>query len=120
MTSSQRLVMLRDFANFGLDHWGSDDYGVNKTRAFVLELLSFLYRYIPVGLLQTLPPRMADRAPPFKGRDDLETLMVFSSLLPLSLSLSLSLSLVPLSKLTVLSLACGCGGKRPRRAWPTG
>ena len=42
---------------------------------FLLEWLSFLYRYVPVGLLETLPARLQDRPPGFVGRNDLETLM---------------------------------------------
>jgi tRNA-dihydrouridine synthase 3 len=73
--SSERLDILRSFANYGLEHWGSDQSGVNKTRRFLLEWLSFLHRYIPVGLLEVLPQRMNDRPPMYYGRDDLETLM---------------------------------------------
>lgn len=36
--------MLRDFTHFGLEHWGSDTQGVEKTRRFLLEWLSFLCR----------------------------------------------------------------------------
>lgn len=67
--------MLRLFVNFGLEHWGSDQQGVNNTRRFLLEWLSFLYRYVPVGILETVPQRMNDRPPRFCGRSDLETLM---------------------------------------------
>jgi tRNA-dihydrouridine synthase 3 len=41
----------------------------------MLEWLSFTHRYIPVGLLDALPQRMGWRAPPFVGRNDLETLL---------------------------------------------
>ena len=41
----------------------------------MLEWLSFLYRYVPVGLLERLPAKMQDRAPAYFGRSDLETLM---------------------------------------------
>jgi len=40
-----------------------------------LEWLSFLHRYIPVGLLEVLPQKINARPPPFFGRNDLETLM---------------------------------------------
>ena len=61
-----------------LEHWGSDQTGVNRTRRFLLEFLSWLWRYVPVALLErpdTLPQRMGERPPPLIGRDDLETLM---------------------------------------------
>ena len=46
-----------------------------RTRNFLLEWCSFLYRYVPVGLLERLPAKLQDRPPRFVGRDDLETLM---------------------------------------------
>lgn len=73
--SSERLDMLRDFANNGLAHWGSDERGVETTRRFMCEWLSFLHRYVPVGLLEQQPQYMNDRPPYYVGRDDLETLM---------------------------------------------
>lgn len=73
--SGERMDILRRFCNYGLTHWGSDCEGVNKTRRYLLEWLSFLYRYIPVGLLERLPQRMNERPPRYQGRDDLETLM---------------------------------------------
>ena len=38
--------MLRDFVKFGLEHWGSDTEGIEKTRRFLLEWMSFLYRFV--------------------------------------------------------------------------
>ena len=76
MRSGERLDILRNFVNYGLEHWGSDQSGVNHTRRFLLEWLSFLHRYVPVGLLEAgRRQALTDRLPPFVGRDDLETLM---------------------------------------------
>uniref|UniRef100_UPI001A9FD08E tRNA-dihydrouridine(47) synthase [NAD(P)(+)]-like isoform X1 n=1 Tax=Ictidomys tridecemlineatus TaxID=43179 RepID=UPI001A9FD08E len=75
ISSSERLDILRDFTSYGLEHWGSDTQGVEKTRRFLLEWLSFLCRYVPVGLLERLPQRVNERPPYYLGRDYLETLM---------------------------------------------
>jgi tRNA-dihydrouridine synthase 3 len=79
ISSGERLDILRDFTRYGLEHWGSDELGVARVRKFLLEWLSFLYRYVPVGLLERLPGRLQDRAPAFVGRNDLETLMASPS-----------------------------------------
>ena len=75
ISSSERFDILRRFSNYGLEHWGSDTQGVETTRKFLLEWLSFFYRYIPVGVLERVPHRLNERAPPYIGRNDLETLM---------------------------------------------
>ncbi|XP_075867334.1 tRNA-dihydrouridine(47) synthase [NAD(P)(+)]-like isoform X1 [Nelusetta ayraudi] len=75
ISSSERLDILKDFTNFGLEHWGSDTRGVEKTRHFMLEWLSFMCRYIPVGLLERLPQKINERPPYYMGRDYLESLM---------------------------------------------
>ena len=53
--------------------------GVETTRHFLLEWLSYTCRYIPVGLLDVIPQRLNWRPPSYYGRDDLETLMVSDS-----------------------------------------
>ena len=79
ISASERLDLLRTFASHGLEHWGSDGRGVETTRRFLLEWLSFLHRYIPVGLLerdaQTVPQGLNWRAPAYRGRNALESLM---------------------------------------------
>lgn len=74
-SATERLAIVEQYCKFGLDHWGSDEYGVNQTRRFVCEFLSFLCRYIPVGILEYLPPKLNDRPPLWKGRNELETLL---------------------------------------------
>ncbi|KAI9250140.1 hypothetical protein BDA99DRAFT_522968 [Phascolomyces articulosus] len=75
ISSKERLEMLQRFCQYGLEHWGTDSQGVNATRRFLCEWQSFLYRYVPVGLLEVVPQKINERAPPYSGRDDLETLM---------------------------------------------
>jgi tRNA-dihydrouridine synthase 3 len=77
-SSSERLGYIKMFVKYGLDTWGSDERGVGTTRRFLLEWLSFTQRYIPIGILEHLPPKMNERPPAFMGRDDLETLMASS------------------------------------------
>ena len=52
-------------------HFGSDTAGVNTTRRYLCEALSFQYRYVPIGILERLPPRINERPPAFRGRDEL-------------------------------------------------
>ncbi|XP_059176502.1 tRNA-dihydrouridine(47) synthase [NAD(P)(+)]-like [Physella acuta] len=75
ISSGERFDILKTFTNYGLEHWGSDHQGVENTRRFLLEWLSFLYRYIPVGVLEVVPQRINERPPYYIGRNDLETLM---------------------------------------------
>merc|ERR1712166_265174 len=77
ISATERLDILKDFVKHGLEHWGSDQQGINNTRRFLLEWLSFLYRYVPVGLLEVLPQKMNQRPPLYmQGRNDLETLFL--------------------------------------------
>lgn len=75
ISSKERFDIVKKYVDYGLEHWGSDTRGVENTRRFLLEWLSFLYRYVPVGLLERPPQKINDRPPFFRGRDDLETLM---------------------------------------------
>jgi tRNA-dihydrouridine synthase 3 len=75
ISAQERLDIFKDFANFGMEHWGSDDRGLETTRKFLLEWLSFTYRYVPFGILKNPPQRINERLPIFKGRNELETLL---------------------------------------------
>ncbi|KAL2490609.1 tRNA-dihydrouridine(47) synthase [NAD(P)(+)]-like [Abeliophyllum distichum] len=79
ISSGERLNILKDYVRFGLEHWGSDTRGIETTRHFLLEWLSYTCRYIPVGLLDVIPQRINWRPPSYIGRDDLETLMASDS-----------------------------------------
>ena len=75
ISAGERLDIVKQYCAYGLEHWGSDSRGVENTRRFVLEWLSYLHRYVPVGLLEVLPAKMNHRPPAFFGRSDLETLL---------------------------------------------
>jgi len=75
ISGTERFDMLKQFASFGLEHWGSDSKGVENTRRFLLEWMSFLCRYVPVGLLEVVPAQLHWRPAAYKGRDDRETIL---------------------------------------------
>ncbi|KAL2134144.1 hypothetical protein VTI74DRAFT_906 [Chaetomium olivicolor] len=74
-SASERLAYVEKFVRYGMEAWGSDELGLNYTRRFLLEFLSFFHRYVPIGLLEYLPPSMNERPPAYRGRNDLETLL---------------------------------------------
>ena len=74
ISAQERLDIIHRFADYGLEHWGSDEQGVARTRRFLLEWLSFLCRYVPVGLLDR-PQKINQKPYGYVGRSDLETLL---------------------------------------------
>lgn len=74
-SASERLGYIEQFCRNGLEAWGSDEMGVGLTRRFLLEWLNFTHRYVPIGILEYLPPSIQDRPQAWKGRNELETLM---------------------------------------------
>ncbi|KAJ7078161.1 zinc finger dihydrouridine synthase [Mycena belliarum] len=71
ISARERLEGVRRYAEYGLTHFGTDTAGVNSARRYLCEALSFQYRYVPIGILETLPARINDRAPASRGRDEL-------------------------------------------------
>lgn len=78
ISSRERLDIVRQLCEYGLTHWGTDTAGVNTTRRYVCEALSFQHRYIPIGLLERPIGVLNERAPAYHGRDELETLLASS------------------------------------------
>lgn len=75
LSANERFDMMKRYINYGLEHWGSDTKGVENTRRFFLEWQSFMYRYVPYGLLECPPQKINERPDMYRGRDDLETLL---------------------------------------------
>jgi len=75
ISGQERLDIVKDFCNYGLEHWGSDDKGVENTRKFLLEWLSFAHRYVPHGILLFPPQRINERLPIYRARTEIETLL---------------------------------------------
>ncbi|SCU98493.1 LADA_0H13366g1_1 [Lachancea dasiensis] len=74
-SSQERLEILKDYARFAMDHWGTDEYGISQSRRFFCEFMSFFHRYVPMGICERFPVLLNERPPNWKGRNDLETLM---------------------------------------------
>ena len=76
VSSSERLEYFAEFCNYGFEHWGSDSIGVEKTRTFLCEWMSYTHRYVPVGLLEHASvQKMHLRPQRYFGRNDMETLL---------------------------------------------
>lgn len=74
-SASERLEYMRQYAQFALEHWGSDEYGLEVSRRYMCEFIGFTHRYIPVGILERLPPKLNERPPKWRGRNEMETLL---------------------------------------------
>lgn len=72
-SSTERLAILQDYAQFAMEHWGTDEYGISQCRRFFCEFMSFFHRYIPMGICERYPVHLNERPPNWRGRDELET-----------------------------------------------
>ena len=76
ISATERLAYFERFARDGLEHWGADEKGVETTRRFMLEWMSYTHRYVPVGVLERgVTQKMTLRPMPYSGRNELETLL---------------------------------------------
>ncbi|KAL0249473.1 hypothetical protein GEMRC1_004705 [Eukaryota sp. GEM-RC1] len=76
ISGTERMDILRNFCNYGLEFWGSDQAGVEMTRRYLLEFLSFFTRYVPLGLIADGHTQYLNlRSPSFSGRNDTETIL---------------------------------------------
>ena len=74
-TATERLNMLGEYCRNGLCYWGTDQMGVDKTRRFFLEFMSFHHRYVPISFTNQAPLAMNERAPAWTARDETEALL---------------------------------------------
>jgi tRNA-dihydrouridine synthase 3 len=78
ISSSERIEILRQYAEYGLMHWGSDEKGVNTVREFMCHHLTFMSRYIPVHCCKEGGFEPSLKARTYEGmcyRDEMEQLL---------------------------------------------
>jgi tRNA-dihydrouridine synthase 3 len=75
IAASERLEIVRQFSQNALDLFGSDARGVANARRYLCEWLSFAHRYVPVGILERMPSHLHEKPAPWRGRNELETLL---------------------------------------------
>ncbi|KAH3683757.1 hypothetical protein WICPIJ_005276 [Wickerhamomyces pijperi] len=74
-SATERLEIIEKYSKYALEHWGSDEFGINTARRFLCEFMSFFHRYTPYGVLEHYPIKLNQRPQYWKGRNDLETLL---------------------------------------------
>lgn len=71
-TAEERWVVLKLFAAYLLEHFGSDELGHRRARRFMFDQLEFLTRYVPVGAVE-FEQELQERPSSFAGRSALES-----------------------------------------------
>jgi tRNA-dihydrouridine synthase 3 len=74
ISAEERVQLYRRYAGFAREHWGSDDHGLTRVRAFVTWHLDFWCRYVPRRADGTFPS-MQHRESGFVPRSPLEALL---------------------------------------------
>jgi tRNA-dihydrouridine synthase 3 len=74
ITADDRLSLYRRYGALAREHWGTDDYGLERVRTFIAWHLDFWSRYVP-RLPDGAWPSMQQRAGAWEPRSALEALL---------------------------------------------
>eukprot|EP00834_Sanchytrium_tribonematis_P003903 NODE_169_length_14535_cov_0.769881.p5 type:complete len:527 gc:universal NODE_169_length_14535_cov_0.769881:7443-5863(-) len=74
-SATERLTMVKQFCDYGMEHFGTDSMGIEKVRRFFCEWWSFAHRYVPFPILERVPHQINLRPERWWGRNELETWM---------------------------------------------
>ena len=74
LSADDRLAIYRRYADLALAHWGEDDHGRQRARAFIRWHVGFWYRYVPRRPDGTWPGMQERESLPF-ARTPLEALL---------------------------------------------
>jgi tRNA-dihydrouridine synthase 3 len=74
VTAEERVAIYRRYVDLACDHWGRDDYGRTRARAFIRWHAGFWCRYAPRHADGTWPS-MQQRESNFRARSPLEALL---------------------------------------------
>jgi tRNA-dihydrouridine synthase 3 len=77
ISAEQRVALYRRYAVLAREHWGVDQYGLTRVRAFIAWHLDFWSRYVP-RLPDGTWPSMQQRAGSWDARSPLEALLARS------------------------------------------
>ena len=72
-SSTERMEMIKQFMLYGMEHFGTDSVGIERTRRFFCEWWSFSHRYVPHPILEHIPHKINQRPQSWWGRNALET-----------------------------------------------